>query len=117
VEWPLTAGKFEQWVSAVNGNGNMVNLFMDYETLGEHQWEDTGIFEFVKHLPEEVPEAAACPPEKIEGLRIDGAYRVFFSPFDMAAGWQGDDHPLACGYERGDALLLGANLVTYCLTH
>jgi len=54
VEWPLTAAKFEQWVSAVNGNGNMVNLFMDYETLGEHQWEDTGIFEFVKHLPEEV---------------------------------------------------------------
>jgi len=54
VEWPLTAAKFEQWVSAVNGKGNMVNLFMDYETLGEHQWEDTGIFEFVKHLPEEV---------------------------------------------------------------
>jgi len=54
VEWPLTAAKFGQWVSAVNGNGNMVNLFMDYETLGEHQWEDTGIFEFVKHLPEEV---------------------------------------------------------------
>ncbi len=54
VEWPLTAAKFEQWVSAVNGNGNVVNLFMDYETLGEHQWEDTGIFDFVKHLPEEV---------------------------------------------------------------
>jgi len=54
VEWPLTAAKFEQWVSAVNGNGNVVNLFMDYETLGEHQWEDTGIFDFVRHLPEEV---------------------------------------------------------------
>lgn len=53
-EWPLTAAKFGQWVSAVNGNGNVVNLFMDYETLGEHQWEDTGIFEFMKHLPEEV---------------------------------------------------------------
>ncbi|MHC4519141.1 MAG: glycoside hydrolase family 57 protein [Planctomycetota bacterium] len=53
-EWPLTAAKFGQWLSAVNGNGNVVNLFMDYETLGEHQWEDTGIFEFMKHLPEEV---------------------------------------------------------------
>ncbi len=54
VEWPLTAAKFSQWVNAVNGNGNVVNLFMDYETLGEHQWEDTGIFEFMRHLPEEI---------------------------------------------------------------
>jgi len=53
-EWPLTAPKFSQWVSAVNGNGNLVNLFMDYETLGEHQWEDTGIFNFLRALPEEV---------------------------------------------------------------
>ena len=51
-EWPLTADKFAQWVSDVNGNGNVVNLFMDYETFGEHQWEDTGIFEFMRHLPE-----------------------------------------------------------------
>jgi len=53
-EWPLTAPKFAQWISKVNGNGNLVNLFMDYETLGEHQWEDTGIFEFLQHLPEEI---------------------------------------------------------------
>ncbi|MFA7485455.1 MAG: glycoside hydrolase family 57 protein [Phycisphaerae bacterium] len=70
-EWPLTAGKFSQWVNRVNGNGYVVNLFMDYETFGEHQWEDTGIFEFMRHLPEEIlrhpdnnfktpSEAAAC---------------------------------------------------------
>lgn len=53
-EYPLTAPKFSQWVSAVNGNGNLVNLFMDYETFGEHQWEDTGIFEFLRHLPGEI---------------------------------------------------------------
>ena len=53
-EWPLTAPKFARWVSDVNGNGYVVNLFMDYETLGEHQWEDTGIFDFLEHLPEEV---------------------------------------------------------------
>jgi alpha-amylase len=53
-EWPLTAGKFGQWVNSVNGNGYVVNLFMDYETLGEHQWEDTGIFDFMRHLPEEL---------------------------------------------------------------
>jgi len=53
-EWPLTAPKFSQWVSNVNGNGYTVNLFMDYETLGEHQWEDTGIFDFLEHLPSEI---------------------------------------------------------------
>jgi alpha-amylase len=51
-EWPLTAEKFTGWVNQVNGNGYVVNLFMDYETLGEHQWEDTGIFNFMQKLPE-----------------------------------------------------------------
>lgn len=53
-EFPLTAPKFASWVNNVNGNGNVVNLFMDYETFGEHQWEDTGIFEFMKALPGEI---------------------------------------------------------------
>lgn len=53
-EWPLTADKFSNWVSAINGNGYVANLFMDYETFGEHQWEDTGIFDFMKHLPDEI---------------------------------------------------------------
>ena len=53
-EWPLTAEKFARWVNAVNGSGNVVNLFMDYETLGEHQWADTGIFDFMRHLPGEI---------------------------------------------------------------
>ena len=53
-EWPMTAGKFGRWISEVNGNGYSVNLFMDYETIGEHQWADTGIFEFLSHLPDEV---------------------------------------------------------------
>jgi len=53
-EYPLTAPKFAKWVNAVNGNGNCVNLFMDYETFGEHQWATTGIFRFLKHLPHEI---------------------------------------------------------------
>lgn len=53
-EWPLTAPKFVQWVNDINGNGNVVNLFMDYETFGEHQWKDTGIFDFLKALPKEL---------------------------------------------------------------
>lgn len=54
VEHPLTAPKFASWVNAVNGGGDIVNLFMDYETFGEHQWEDTGIFQFLEALPAEI---------------------------------------------------------------
>ena len=50
-EWPLTAEKFAGWVNQINGNGYVCNLFMDYETFGEHQWADTGIFDFMRHLP------------------------------------------------------------------
>ena len=53
-EWPLTADKFASWVSALNGNGQVINLFMDYETFGEHQWEEHGIFEFLKELPAQI---------------------------------------------------------------
>lgn len=52
--WPLTADKFARWISAHNGNGEVVNLFMDYETFGEHQWADTGIFDFLEELPKSV---------------------------------------------------------------
>jgi alpha-amylase len=51
-EWPLTADKFASWLSAAEGQ--VVNLFMDYETFGEHQWHETGIFDFLQHLPDEV---------------------------------------------------------------
>ena len=53
-QWPLTAEKFAKWVNQINGNGNVCNLFFDYETFGEHQWAETGIFDFVRHLPGEV---------------------------------------------------------------
>jgi alpha-amylase len=53
-EYPLTAPKLARWIDRVNGDGTVVNLFMDYETFGEHQWAETGIFEFMDRLPEEV---------------------------------------------------------------
>ena len=49
-EWPLTADKYVQWVASEAGD--VVNLFMDYETFGEHQKAATGIFDFMKALPE-----------------------------------------------------------------
>ena len=48
-EWPLSADKFAQWVASETGD--VVNLFMDYETFGEHQKASTGIFDFMKALP------------------------------------------------------------------
>jgi len=52
--WPLTAEQFAKWVDQINGNGYVCNLFMDYETFGEHQWADTGIFDFLRSLPDQV---------------------------------------------------------------
>ncbi len=51
-QYPLTADKFAQWVS--DENGEVINLFMDYETFGEHQKATTGIFDFVKALPKAI---------------------------------------------------------------
>jgi len=51
-EWPLTADKFAGWL-ADDQEATNFNLFMDYETFGEHQWEESGIFGFLSHLPGE----------------------------------------------------------------
>lgn len=53
-EFPLRAPQFSHWVHQVAGNGDVVNLFMDYETFGEHQWPETGIFNFMEYLPGEI---------------------------------------------------------------
>lgn len=57
-EYPLTVEKFVSWIdrltlSEEKGRNQFLNLFMDYETFGEHQWASTGIFEFMRHLPKE----------------------------------------------------------------
>lgn len=51
-EWPLTADKFAHWMSEQHEATNF-DLFMDYETFGEHQWEESGVFDFLEHLPKE----------------------------------------------------------------
>jgi alpha-amylase len=45
-EWPLTADTYTEWTNASISDSQLINLFMDYETFGEHQWADTGIFNF-----------------------------------------------------------------------
>ena len=49
-EWPLTAHKYAQWTNHNSPGGKLINLFMDYETFGEHQWAETGIFNFFDHF-------------------------------------------------------------------
>ena len=50
-EWPLTADKYAGWIADENTTGEVINLFMDYETFGEHQKSSCGIFDFMAQLP------------------------------------------------------------------
>jgi alpha-amylase len=50
-EWPLNAARFAQWLADVDRRDTFIGLFMDYETFGEHQWEETGILRFMQQLP------------------------------------------------------------------
>ncbi len=51
-EWPLTADKYASWLTRIEGQ--CINIFPDYETFGEHHWPETGILEFLTHLPGEI---------------------------------------------------------------
>ena len=53
-DWPLTGDKYLGWIKAAAQNDEIVNLFMDYETFGEHQKAQSGIFEFMRYFPEVV---------------------------------------------------------------
>lgn len=52
--WPLSAERFAHWIDRAGEKGQLCNLFIDYETLGEHHHRDTGIFDFLRNLPEEL---------------------------------------------------------------
>jgi alpha-amylase len=51
-EWPLTADKYSSWLAGTPGQ--CINIFPDYETFGEHHWPETGIHDFLRHLPREI---------------------------------------------------------------
>jgi alpha-amylase len=50
-EWPLTADKYAAWVNKLAGGSELLNIFLDYETFGEHNWKESGIFDFLTHMP------------------------------------------------------------------
>ena len=53
-EWPLTADKFVGWLNHIHPQEEVVNVFIDYETIGERQWKESGIFDFFWSLPRKV---------------------------------------------------------------
>lgn len=61
--WPLTAEKYIHWLTAPFYPDDIINLFMDFETFGEHQWEDTGIFPFFERVVEGI-----CASDRSEFL-------------------------------------------------
>ncbi|HEC81412.1 MAG TPA: alpha-amylase [Thermoplasmatales archaeon] len=102
-EFPLTADKFAGWIAG--SEGDVVNIFMDYETFGEHQWPETGIFDFLRHFPQE-----AIDKHSLEFITVGEAVNRFNPvgeidvPFAISwadterdvSTWLGNDMQVAC---------------------
>lgn len=98
-EWPLQPEKYARWLNGVPGNAATVNLCIDYETLGEHQRAETGIFDFIRRLPGEVlkhpcgdfktPSEAAAYYQVLDLLDVSDAPREKITAPDLAA-WLGN---------------------------
>ena len=99
-EFPLTADKFTNWAQAAVASGNIINLFMDYETFGEHQWETTGIFQFMEALPDYIlrlpgfgfvtPSEAADRYDPVADLDVHNFMSWADADRDLTA-WLGND--------------------------
>ncbi len=79
-EYPLTAEKYVGWINGLDSKEELINLFIDYETFGEHQWKDTGIFDFLAALPQVVLSQEGfgfvTPSEAIDKLQPVSAIKV-----------------------------------------
>ena len=100
-DWPLTADKYLDWLkSAVADGGEIINLFMDYETFGEHQSAQSGIFDFMRALPKAVladgtfefvtPARAARKHKAVDGLSVPEAISWADEERDVTA-WLGNE--------------------------
>lgn len=105
-EYPLTVDKFVNWVdhltlSEERGRNQFLNLFMDYETFGEHQWAETGIFDFMDHFPTAILERPhlgfALPAETGKLANYQQESLSFVHPVSWAdeqrdlSAWLGND--------------------------
>ncbi|MCQ2158319.1 MAG: glycoside hydrolase family 57 protein [Bacteroidales bacterium] len=97
-EWPLTAEKYKSWLD--ESEGEIINLFMDYETFGEHQKEGSGIFEFMKAFPEivlkdksyrfQTPSEVAADHNSVGDLSVPNAISWADEERDLTA-WLGNE--------------------------
>ncbi len=101
--FPLTADKYANWIS--NTEGNLINLFMDYETFGEHQWTETGIFDFLEHLPDSILNYNhldfVTVSEAVERYNpigdVDVPWAISWADEDRnVSTWLGNDMQIAC---------------------
>jgi alpha-amylase len=78
--WPLTADKYASWISKLAPKSELINIFLDYETFGEHNWKETGIFDFLVHLPgailKKTPFKFMTPTEIAESLQPVSAISI-----------------------------------------
>ncbi|MFO7922935.1 MAG: glycoside hydrolase family 57 protein [Bacteroidales bacterium] len=99
-EWPLTADKYVDWLKNLDGKEEIINLFMDYETFGEHQWAETGIFDFLKTFPGKVlknkefrfstPSEAASDLQPVAAIHVPYPISWADEERDVSA-WLGND--------------------------
>ncbi|MDT8401852.1 MAG: polysaccharide deacetylase family protein [Bacteroidales bacterium] len=79
-EWPLTADKFTSWMKKRGKDAELINLFIDYETFGEHQKAESGIFNFLEALPAAIMKKTAyafmTPSEVAEKFQPVSAIKV-----------------------------------------
>ncbi len=92
-EYPLTASKYVNWLKQIDSKEETINLFMDYETFGEHQHADTGILKFLKDFPAQIFKKSnmtfSTPSEVVDSLQPIAAVRV---PF--AISWADEERDL-----------------------
>ena len=78
--WPLTADKYASWINKLAAKSELINIFLDYETFGEHNWKETGIFEFLSHMPgailKKTPFRFMTPTEVAETLQPVSAISI-----------------------------------------
>jgi len=101
--YPLTADKYAYWLASCEGD--LINLFIDYETFGEHQWIETGIFDFLDHLPREVMKhrhldfvTVSEAVERYEPVgEIDVPWAISWADADRdVSTWLGNNMQIAC---------------------
>jgi alpha-amylase len=99
-DWPLTAEKYASWLAGTKGE--VINIFPDYETFGEHHWPETGIHNFLRHMPDKLLEydnlKIVTPTEAVERHASAGEIDVPETEFTVSwadvardsTGWLGN---------------------------